>query len=918
MSTTNTERLTAALAGRYRILRHLGEGGMATVYLCEDLKHDRQVALKLLKPELAAVLGAERFVQEIKTTAALQHPHILPLFDSGAADGFLFYVMPFIDGETLRAKLDREKQLGIEDAVRIARDVADALHYAHTRGIVHRDVKPENILLHDGRPMIADFGIALAVSAAAGGRMTETGLSLGTPHYMSPEQATAEKEISARSDVYSIGSVLYEMLTGNPPHTGASAQQIIMKIITTPAELVTVHRKSVPPNVAAAVAKSLEKLPADRFESAKAFAEALGNASYRNATVSDVAAQAGVTATSAWAFNRLAIVISAIAVAAVAVAAVAVALWMGNGPPPAAPPVVRFPVPLPPGQTLISGRADAPFALSPDGTRIVYVATDSGATAPTLHLRALDQFTATIIAGSEDALLPFFSPDGLSIGFVTSKRELKKVAVSGGPVSTLATGAALNRGAPSWSDDHGIAYFRNGVAMRVGDGGGSPKTLLDSTRDNGGMTPFVLSGNNAMLFTRCPLALDCSGDLSVLDLAARIVKLLVPGASRGWYLPGGLLVYGTPDGALFAVKFDLRSQKITSAPVAVLDRIVTTLNAFPAVAISMSGTMAYLPEDGSAGRATSLVQVDRSGREVAIGVKPGMLAGPRFSPDGQRLVLTAPDAKGNGQIWIHDRLSGTTRQLTFDGRSRRPAWSPDGKRVAFSKELSNVGTHVWSVPADGSDTGAREAEGPGPQGTGAVFWTRDGRWIVTDGRPVGSPLGDDNEDVFAIPTFGSPRTIRPVVASPFKEETGEVSPDGKWIAYVSNETGQDQVYVQPFLTPGGRTLISAGNGAEPAWISNTELTYRDYAELTLRGYETDSLRLARLAFGATTTVTRTALFSTANYARTGASARNYDVSRDGQHFVFVKQAAWTRGGAPMVVLNWVEEVKRLMAAAGIK
>src|SRR5437763_10587247 len=225
-------QLTATLAERYRIDRGLGAGGMATVYLAEDLKHKRRVALKVLRPELAAVIGAERFVQEITTTAALQHPHILPLFDSGEADGFLYYVMPFIDGETLRAKLDRETQLGVDEAVRIAVDVADALSYAHEHGVIHRDIKPENILLANGRPMVADFGIALAVSAAAGGRMTETGLSLGTPHYMSPEQATADKEISARADIYSLGSVLYEMLTGDPPHTGASAQQIIMKIIT--------------------------------------------------------------------------------------------------------------------------------------------------------------------------------------------------------------------------------------------------------------------------------------------------------------------------------------------------------------------------------------------------------------------------------------------------------------------------------------------------------------------------------------------------------------------------------------------------------------------------------------------------------------------------------------------------------------
>src|SRR5688572_15654859 len=240
------DRLTSALAGRYRVERELGAGGMATVYLAEDLKHDRKVAIKVLKPELAAVLGAERFVVEIKTTAALSHPHILPLFDSGTADGFLYYVMPFIKGETIRDKLNRETQFGVDESVRIAREVADALDYAHRNGVIHRDIKPENILLHGGRAMVMDFGIALAVSAAAGGRMTETGLSLGTPHYMSPEQATADKDLTGRSDIYSMGSVLYEMLTGNPPHVGASAQQIIMKIIADTPRPVTELRRAVP------------------------------------------------------------------------------------------------------------------------------------------------------------------------------------------------------------------------------------------------------------------------------------------------------------------------------------------------------------------------------------------------------------------------------------------------------------------------------------------------------------------------------------------------------------------------------------------------------------------------------------------------------------------------------------------------
>jgi eukaryotic-like serine/threonine-protein kinase len=359
------ERLAAALADRYTIERELGAGGMATVYLAQDLKHDRQVAIKVLKPELAAVLGADRFVVEIKTTAALQHPHILPLFDSGSADGFLFYVMPFIQGETLRSKLDRETQFGIDEAVRIARDVADALDYAHRHGVVHRDIKPENILLHDGRPMVADFGIALALSAAAGGRMTETGMSLGTPHYMSPEQATADKEISGRSDVYSLGSVLYEMLAGNPPHVGNSAQQIIMKIIAESVEPVTKYRKSVPPNVAAAVAKALEKLPADRFESAKAFAEALGNASFT--TLHSTSVGGGVGARS---FKGAFIAMSMVAAVALVAAGVA---WFR---PAAEPLVTRQQVQL--WQHGVGIGFAWRLAISPDGGTMVYWDTVGG------------------------------------------------------------------------------------------------------------------------------------------------------------------------------------------------------------------------------------------------------------------------------------------------------------------------------------------------------------------------------------------------------------------------------------------------------------------------------------------------------------------------------------------------------------
>ena len=273
---TGLDRLTAALADRYRIERELGQGGMATVYLAQDLKHEREVAIKVLRPELAAVIGAERFLKEIKTTANLQHPHILGLIDSGNSDSFLWYAMPFVDGESLRDRLEREKQLPIADAVRIATEVAGALDYAHRHGVIHRDIKPENILLHDGSALVADFGIALAASTA-GTRMTETGMSLGTPHYMSPEQAMGEREITARSDVYALGCIAYEMLVGEPPFTGPTAQAIIARVMTEEPRSLSMQRKTVPPHVEAAVVQALQKLPADRFATAAEFSAALAN-----------------------------------------------------------------------------------------------------------------------------------------------------------------------------------------------------------------------------------------------------------------------------------------------------------------------------------------------------------------------------------------------------------------------------------------------------------------------------------------------------------------------------------------------------------------------------------------------------------------------------------------------------------------
>ena len=404
-STGSFNPLSAALADRYRIERELGAGGMATVYLAHDVKHDRNVALKVLKPELAAVLGADRFVVEIKTTASLQHPNILPLFDSGEAGGFLYYVMPFIEGETLRAKLDRETQLGIDEAVNITCEVAGALDYGHRHGVIHRDIKPENILLHDGRPMVADFGIALAVSAAAGGRMTETGLSLGTPHYMSPEQATAAKEITARSDIYSLGSVLYEMLAGDPPHTGASAQQIIMKIVTEEAAPVTKTRKSVPPNVAAAVTKALERLPADRFEHAKDFADALKNPAFGATTLHGVTV---APPASRWTWALAAGLVGGIILAAVGARAGILGFLVGGSAGDKALDRVSF------TQRTFGSEAVFTARFARDGETIVYSAAAEGSV-PRLYVIRSDYPEPRAFGDSATHLLSVSSRDELAV-----------------------------------------------------------------------------------------------------------------------------------------------------------------------------------------------------------------------------------------------------------------------------------------------------------------------------------------------------------------------------------------------------------------------------------------------------------------------------------------------------------------------
>ncbi|MEO8479478.1 MAG: serine/threonine-protein kinase, partial [Gemmatimonadota bacterium] len=398
-------RLSEGLADRYTLERELGAGGMATVYLAHDIKHDRDVAIKVLHPDLGAALGGERFLSEIRTTARLQHPHVLPLLDSGEADGLLYYVMPLVTGETLRARLERERQLPIEDAVLIAREVADALGYAHGLGVIHRDIKPENILLQGGHALVADFGIALAVQSAGGQRMTQTGLSLGTPQYMSPEQAMGEKQIDARSDIYALGAVTYEMLVGEAPFTGPSVQAIVARLITEVPRGMSAQRKAVPVQVEAAVMRSLEKLPADRFATAADFARALhgqGDAATLNRYL-----QAGTGAAARPGLRRF----SWREVAAWAIAAGAVALLVSGrlrpGPAPETP-VIRTTIETVPGERLMVG--GFPIVISPEGDRLAYVT--QGSAGYRTVVRRTSDLDSEITIAAKSLRYYVFSPDG--------------------------------------------------------------------------------------------------------------------------------------------------------------------------------------------------------------------------------------------------------------------------------------------------------------------------------------------------------------------------------------------------------------------------------------------------------------------------------------------------------------------------
>jgi serine/threonine-protein kinase len=876
------QRLSAALEGRYRIERELGQGGMATVYLAQDLKHDRKVAIKVLKPELAAVLGADRFVVEIKTTASLSHPHLLPLFDSGSADGFLYYVMPFVQGETIREKLNRETQLGVDEAVRIAREVADALDYAHRHGVIHRDIKPENVLLHDGRAMVMDFGIALAVSAAAGGRMTETGLSLGTPYYMSPEQATAEKEISARSDVYSLACVLYEMLAGSPPHVGASAQQIIMKIVTEEAEPVTKLRKSVPANVAAAVAQALEKLPADRFESAKAFAEALANRHFTT-TASGVgpAATAGPSTWQSWVRDPR----SWVALAAIAALGSISLLRTASADDAEQPRTLRFSIEVPDDSTILGIR---PFAagwgrapvVSDDGRLIAFGAQKS--TGNVIYVRRLDSFELFEIPG--EGRLPVFSPDNTSIAFFRGA-ELWRVDLAE-PVPTRVgrlPEAIWDVEAAAWHPDGRILIAASRGLWSVPAGGGEPRLLVAA--DSSGLERF--DGVNVLRDGRILVTITAEAEQRtevVTPDGARRIRI-VPGFE--WVQVVDDVMFYEQGGQARATLFDVRRLEPVGDAVALTDQ--------PAARLGRS--IAWV--DGSGRRDVEPVWVSRDGAMTSLGLAPGPYLWTRISPDGNRVALVIGGTQVEGVFTIQLRSQTRSRVAGFT----EPVWSADGRHVFTSRGNRPLGGLIMHI-ADGSlapDTLLALDRGD----AWATATSPDGRWLAYYGATLGSGEGSDPtdpNDLFFL-DLGDRQSRRIRIGG--GQKGARFSPDGQWVAYQSTEDGDEDVYVRPWPALEGKYQISTDGGTEPVWAPDGRtLYYRRGAEvvevpITVQG-------------GAIQRAAPTVLF-TGNFFSVPTGDQSWDIDAGGR-FLMLRPVPGARLDLN-VTLNWIDEVRARLERA---
>ena len=895
--------------GHYAVTAFLGEGGMGQVWQATDTQLNRQVALKILPDAFAADPDRlARFKREAQILASLNHPNIAAIYGIEEAEGTRALVLELVEGPTLADRI-AHGAMPIEDALPIAKQIAEALEAAHEAGVIHRDLKPANIKVReDGTVKVLDFGLAKALDPEPGSgaaansptisltaAATQMGMVIGTAAYMSPEQAKG-KVADKRADIWAFGVVLLEMLTGHRVLSGETVSETLAAVMMKEPEWDRLPA-DLPSKLADLLRRCVQKDPRQRVRD-------IGDVRLAMEDGFETAVSAPSDPTVAPKLQVWQRPAAAIAVPLLLVAITGLAVW---GLTRSAPrPVARALLTPPPSEPLNLSLPDVNIALTPDGSRLVYRASLGGQ--PHLFVRPMDELQATPLRGLTNPRNPFISPDGNWVGFfVGGATVLRKVSILGGPAVDISEipGTRGPRGA-SWGEDDTIIFATadsSSGLWRVPAGGGEPEQLTTPNTEQGELDhlfPDILPGAEAVLFTITALGSIENAQIAVLTLQTGDIDVLIPGGSNPRYVPTGHIVYGV-QGTLRAVTFDLDQLRVTGDPVPVVDGVNTSATGAANYAVVQDGSLVYVSGSGGgvAGGVRLLVWVDREGEEEPLAAEPDLyFGGPRLSPDGTRVALGRADGEGGTDIHIYDVRRNNFTQLTFSAEGElAPLWTPDGEHVVFSSTRDGGAMNLYVKAADGTGEVERLTEGSVREL--AYSWSADGETLVF-------LSGTDLHTL----SFESEPSASPLLEAAFNLNRPRVSPDGRWIAYESDEDGAFNVYVQPFPdVDSGKWKVSTQGRGNPVWSPDgTELFYASGDAVMVVPVTTDP----SFDVGNPTT-----LFD-GQYGRAfGRSFADFDLSPDGDRLLLRKPAGLdtdaTAAPAELVVIfNWFEELKRLV------